>query len=267
VYIYRDLRDVAFSLAHRFNTTLEHVVREKRLIQHSIENDEFWRSQPRVLCQQYHQVIENPIGAILELAKHLGLNASSELAKSVAHQYSFTSNFARTMDIAERFASQGVDLSDPLHSLSFDEHTLLGWNHMRQGRQGGWRDEVTQEQLVTLLAACGEWLILRGYESDCSWAWKGRALLNADEEGAARALRGLLQQCERDSRQIVRLQEEIAQLTDRFREVSSRVSELEQLSPRIRQQAARLQAMFTRYPRIRALLKSLSSRQGSVAKD
>jgi hypothetical protein len=263
VYIYRDLRDVAFSLAHRFNTTFEAVVREKRLIHHSIENDEFWRSQPRMILQQYEQVIKDPITAIVQLAKHLGLEVSSEYAEQVADQYSFSSNFERTRAVAERFVAQGIDLSDPQHGLSYDEQTLFGWNHLRDGRAGGWRDEATPEQLLTLLAACGAWLVLRGYEPDCSWAWTGWLSLKADQEGTDWALRGLLRWCEADGKQVVRLQQEIEGLTRRFHDVSTRVHELEQLSSLIRKQAAWLQALFVRFPRIRDLLRSVSSRSGA----
>jgi hypothetical protein len=225
VYIYRDLRDVAFSLTHRFNTTFEEVVRQKRLIHHSIENDKFWRSQPRVHVQQYQQVVDDPVAAVLELAKHLGLSVSSELAESVAHEYSFSANLARTTAVGDRFVSKGLNLSQPENSLIYDEHTLLGWNHMRQGRQGGWRDEASQDQLLTLLATCGAWLILRGFEKDFGWAWRGQASY-AEGQGSEWALRGVLEWCEGEGRQIMALQDEVAQLTHRFHEADDRLRKL-----------------------------------------
>ena len=121
---------------------------------------------------------------------------------------------------------------------------------------------------MTLLAACGAWLILRGYEPDCRWAWKHRSSLGADEEGTDWALRGLLEWSEADGKQIVRLQEEIDGLTQRFHEANRRLTELDdQLSSLIRKQRTGLHAMLARFPRIRGLLKVLSSRPRSFGED
>ena len=50
-----------------------------------------------------------------------------------------------------------------------DEHSELHWNHIRQGRVGGWRDEATPRQLAELARLCGGWLVRNGYEHDAHW--------------------------------------------------------------------------------------------------
>jgi hypothetical protein len=47
-----------------------------------------------------------------------------------------------------------------------DRHTLLHWNHLRDGGIGGWRQEATPEQCRFLKDSYGSWLITRGYETD-----------------------------------------------------------------------------------------------------
>ena len=264
VYIYRDLRDVAFSLAHKCRISFEQVIEESRFLDHAIQSDEFWTSQPHVICQKYEEVFDNPIPAILELAKHLGLSLTTERAESLACEYSFEANFARTRAIAERCEAQGIDLRSPLDVFQHDQHSLLNWNHMRQGRRGGWRDETTPEQTEALLAACGDWLIRRGYEPDCTWAWADGDGSNPNWTRAESAIRFLVRSKELDRKEVLRLRREIAELNVQFhelRELAARLTNLETFSLFLLNQASRLQARLARHPRIRAILKFLFQRE------
>jgi hypothetical protein len=264
VYIYRDLRDVAFSLAHKCRITFDQVIDEWRFLDQAIQSDEFWRSQPRVLCQRYEEVFHDPSAAILELAKHLGLSLSTELAEALACEYSFEANLARTRAIAERCEAKGIDLHNPQNPLHHDQHTLLNWNHMRQGRPGAWRDEATPEQALALLAACGDWLVRRGYEPDCRWAWAGGEATNTTGEGAESAIRWLLQSKERDRREFLALRREIVELNLAFRELrklAGSLTDLDTFSLFVLNRVSRLQARLARYPRIRASLKFLLRRK------
>ncbi|HKE11106.1 MAG TPA: sulfotransferase domain-containing protein [Myxococcota bacterium] len=263
VYIFRDLRDVAFSFVHKSRNPFDHVVGEMRLLDDAIQNDECWRSQPRTLCQRYEEVIANPVLAILELAKHLGISCTAEVAESLAREYSFDANFARIRRVEEQFESLGLDPHDPKHANHHDDHTLLHWNHMREGRVGGWREEATPEQIVALLAACGDWLIRRGYEPDCRWAWGLEAASDADSERAEAAIRGLAQSHERDGSQILTLRAQLTELTARFHElhaVAVDLMQLRRLTPSNFGRALRLQTFFAKHPRVRALLRVIARR-------
>src|SRR5262249_18332697 len=57
----------------------------------------------------------------------------------------------------------------PGNACLFDRQTLLHWNHIRDGRDGAWRDTATPRQLMYLAAECTPWLIERGYEERADW--------------------------------------------------------------------------------------------------
>jgi len=261
IYIFRDLRDVAFSFVHKSRNTFDHVVGQMRLLDDAIQNDECWRSQPRMLCQRYEEVIVDPVLAILELAKHLGTSCTVEVAESIARENSFDANFARTRRVEQQFEALGLDRHDPKHANCHDDHTLLHWNHMREGRVGGWREEATPEQIVALLAACGDWLIRRGYEPDCRWAWGLEGPAAADSERAEAAIRGLAQSHELDGSQILTLRRQLAELTARFHElhvVASDLLPLRRLTPSMFNHALQLQTFLAKHPRVRALLRFIA---------
>jgi hypothetical protein len=60
-------------------------------------------------------------------------------------------------------------LEDPDNSQLHDGKTLLHWNHLRNGRVSGWREEASPEQCQFLATHYGSWLIARGYEPDDGW--------------------------------------------------------------------------------------------------
>jgi hypothetical protein len=169
-YTYRDLRDVTYSLIHKFCSNFDEVVEQKRLLQGVLDSDRYWTAQPAMLCQRYESLIADPTGAIEEMAAHLGVTLASGEAEAIAAEYSLEANRRRTDDHARRLSDQGIDLNDPAHAFLHDPHSLLHWNHLRQGHVGGWREDATPAQRVTLAEICGDWLIARGYESDTDWA-------------------------------------------------------------------------------------------------
>ncbi|MFO0956486.1 MAG: sulfotransferase domain-containing protein [Isosphaeraceae bacterium] len=171
LYAYRDLRDVAFSLAHKRGTTLEGIVRQGMLHQ-ILANDRCWTAQPRErrLSQRYESLLDNPAGGVRELAAFLGIRLASGEAEAVAAEYSLEANRQRTRELGRKLVEQGVDLTDPTNVQRCDNHTLLHWNHVRDGRIGGWREQARPRQRALLARFCGRWLIERGYEDDLAWA-------------------------------------------------------------------------------------------------
>jgi hypothetical protein len=168
-YSFRDLRDVAFSLAHKRGTTFEEVVEEQGMLRTCLANDAFWTSQPHTLTQRYEEIVENPVGAVCQLAAHLDLDLAEGEAAATAERYSLASNRRRAVELAGRLRREGVNLADPQNALLHDTETLLHWNHIREGRRGGWRNEATPRQLAVLVSLCTDWLIGRGYAWDESW--------------------------------------------------------------------------------------------------
>jgi hypothetical protein len=170
VYSYRDLRDVAFSLAHIHRTTFEDIVHRQGYLNRCMRDYQFWTRQPGVFCQRYEEMIADPVRAVSELAAHLEIKLEPGEAEAVAQHYSLEANRCRTLAWEKEVREHGIDPNDPAQSLLPESHTLLHWNHIREGLVGGWRSEATGKQRAVLALQCGAWLKACGYETDDSWA-------------------------------------------------------------------------------------------------
>jgi hypothetical protein len=128
VYSYRDLRDVTYSLVHKFSASFEDVVERKRLLHTCLENDRFWRSQPGVLCQRYEDTMADPAAGVRALAAHLGLRLPTQEVADLVARYSLAANKQRTAEMARQLQESGLDLADASNTCHYDEHSLLHWN-------------------------------------------------------------------------------------------------------------------------------------------
>jgi hypothetical protein len=236
VYSFRDLRDVAYSLLHKFGGSLEEVIERKHLLHLCLDNDAFWTGQPRTLCQRYEQIMAEPEAAVAALASHLGLALPEGEAAALAAEHSLAANRGRTVELANRLRAAGVDLEDPANAQRWDDETLLHWNHIRAGRVGGWREEATPRELAVLAGICGAWLIERGYEPDLAWALPAVEHFRTELEATQRALHEARAELARQARQL---------------------QELQALGPVALGVARRLHAASVRHPRLAATVKRL----------
>jgi Sulfotransferase domain len=164
VYAYRDVRDVVFSLMHKRSLTFEQLLRQG-MIHQVLANDRFWARQPGALIQRYDAILADPVGAVAELARYLGIDPEVGEVERIAHEYSLASNKARTDALRRRLEQEGVDLKESANSLICDPATLLHWNHVRDGGSGSWFAEATPRQRVILEKLCGRWLKSHDYPS------------------------------------------------------------------------------------------------------
>lgn len=164
VYARRDLRDVVFSLMHKFSMDFEEVVSPGGLLSACMAVDQFWPGQPNVLCQTYEQIVADPARAVIEIADHLGFDLADREARELASEFSAGRMRDRANVHAEELRSGGVDLSNPRNALKFHSRTLLHWNHIRAGAVGGWRNLASPRQQAILARLCGPWLRSHGYE-------------------------------------------------------------------------------------------------------
>jgi hypothetical protein len=170
IYSFRDLRDVAYSLMHKFKVSFEEVISADGLLRKCTRNDAFWTDLPNVLTQRYENLIQNADAMVRQIARFLGLETDHDMARLLAEAYSLPHNVARADELARELREQGIDLDDKANALACDAHTLLHWNHCRTGRVGAWKEVATAEQRLLLGEVCGDWLIRRGYETDMNWA-------------------------------------------------------------------------------------------------
>jgi hypothetical protein len=199
IYAYRDLRDVVFSFMYKRGMGFDEFLRQG-LIHQVVENDRFWTSRPHRLEQRYEDLIADPSRGVEQIAEFLGITLEPGEADEVASDYSFERNRKRTDDLRHRLRAAVGDLSDPSLSQVYDGKTLLHWNHLRDGRPGGWRDQATPRQREAMHRIVGHWLVSHGYETGDAWVGDpgprgpvGRARLRADiaRGEAACKLRGL----------------------------------------------------------------------------
>jgi hypothetical protein len=253
VYAYRDLRDVAYSLVHKFGRTFEDVIEDKKFLHVCLANDAFWTAQPGTVCQRYEEITDHPAGAVAELAAHLEVPLGEGEAEELAAAYSLRSNLWRTVELANRLREQGLDLGDPRNALLHDRQTLLHWNHIREGRTGAWKDRVTPRQLACLVAACGDWLIERGYEHTPDW-W--RQLLEDLPRTAGEVRQELLAAQDELIRSLLRLrdahedhartQEERTRAREELGRAREEMDRTREELARARRQTATVQAALTR---------------------
>ncbi len=238
VYSYRDLRDVAYSLMHKFGGDFEEVIERQGRLHLCLDNDAFWAAQPHTLTQRYEQFLADPIPAIEALACHLDVRLDEGEAPALAAEYSLRANQERAAQLAEELRRQGVNLEDQANAVRWDEETQLHWNHIREGRVGGWREEATPREVAVLAAICGRWLIGRGYERDHAWALPALEHFRAELEAAHQALRATR-----------------AKLTRQETELD----EYRRLGPVALGVARRLHEWSVRHPRLSAAAKRLVS--------
>ena len=101
VYAYRDIRDVVFSLMHKRGLAFEELLRQG-MIHEILINDRFWRAQPRVLIQRDEELVADPVTAVVQLARHLGLGVTRREAAEIADDFSLESNQTRIQALCRR---------------------------------------------------------------------------------------------------------------------------------------------------------------------
>jgi len=166
IYSYRDLRDVAFSMAHKLGVSFEELVAAGWL-ERIQAADAFWRSLPNVLVQRYEALVADRDAAVAEIADHLGVACSAAARDRIAAETSREAHAAQAEAFRARLEASGIDLSDPANALLSDPETELHWNHIRHGTTG-WQQMATPEQQRVLDERCGDWLRANGYEAAAS---------------------------------------------------------------------------------------------------
>ncbi len=236
VYSFRDVRDVAYSLLHKLRGSFEDIVEREQFLHLVLANDAFWAARPRTLCQRYEDLMARPAAAVGQLAAHLGVALAPNEAQTVAEEFSLKANLWRTIELANRLRDEGVDLEDPTNALHWDGETLLHWDHIREGRVGGWRTEATPREVAVLAGLCGAWLVARGYEPDTGWALPALDHFRRELAAAQHALGAAR-----------------AELTRR----TQQLDEVKQLGPVALGLARCVHDLSVRYPRLSATLKRL----------
>jgi hypothetical protein len=249
LYVYRDLRDVAYSLIHKANSTFEAVIASGPLLHQAMASFDFWTRQPHTLVQRYEDLVSNPVAAVHAIAVHLDLSLPPGAAEDLAHEYSLERNRQRAYRVAEHYRSRGMNLFDPVNALCRDEQSQWHWNHIREGRIGSWRSVATPREVAILARRCGRWLIEQGYEPDYAWAVGALEHVLFEEYDRLQAdLAGL-----RHSGAVLAIHLDAA--CRQAANLGDRLAELERLGPRALRLAYVFHDLAIRHPRLRTLVK------------
>ncbi len=155
----------------------------------------------------YEDVMADPVAGVKEIAAFLSIPLTDAEAVRLADAYSLEANRTRAQKLTEKLRDKGIDLNRPENAVLHDEHSQLHWNHIRQGRIGGWRDEAMPQQLADLARMCGGWLLDNGYESDANWVMPGVKYLCGRIDAAKRDLRIEREQHARDIQDVLELKQ------------------------------------------------------------
>ncbi len=137
------------------------------MIHQVLANDCFWTRQPGVLIQRYDRILADPVGAVMELARFLGIDPAGGEAERIAHEYSLASNKARAEALRRRLEREGVDLKESAKTSAFahDGRPTLLQTTCGTAASGSWFAEATPRQRVILETQCGRWLKSHDYPS------------------------------------------------------------------------------------------------------
>jgi hypothetical protein len=170
LYSFRDLRDIAYSMTHKLQSTFQKTVREGPIIEWCIAADSFWSQRPGVVEQRYEDWVLDNTPFVRSIAVTLGIDLAETVLEQIVDEFGLQRNKARTAKLAASLSKKGIDLSERRNALLNDPDSLLHWNHIRNGDVGGWKSIALPEEKAYLAEKCGNWLIARGYEFDLLWA-------------------------------------------------------------------------------------------------
>ncbi len=167
LYSIRDPRDVVFSMLHKRQLSFSAFLRQG-MIHQIVANDREWSRQPasRRITQRYEALIADPASGVEQIATFLDITILPDEVRRLASEYSLEANRRRALATAERLRADGVDLDDPANATHCDDRSLLHWNHVRRGQNGGWRDQANPGERRRLALLLNRWASENGYASD-----------------------------------------------------------------------------------------------------
>lgn len=144
IYTCRDLADAAASFMRMFQFDFEHTL---LALQGALELYKLHRENGKALILGYRGITQQPLEAIGRIAVHLGIEAAPEALREIGERTSLESARARVNDL-----KSGIDADKLVRFDRFvhDRETLLNLDHIRDGRSGYGRSQLTEEQQLRI---------------------------------------------------------------------------------------------------------------------
>lgn len=152
LYTYRDVRDAIASLYRKGRYTKRDPRRGPRnsrlAARREMAGSEMWTSMPGVWVAKYEDFREDVPGLVLNLARTLQVEVSDERLSAICAE----------VDIdAQKQRVQAALV------VGIDEDSRITQNHITDGREGAWRDTLTEGELGAIELETGAWLVTHGY--------------------------------------------------------------------------------------------------------
>jgi hypothetical protein len=162
IYIVRDPRDVALSLANHIGAPIDEAITVLNTPAYGTQNTteaafEIWgswsehtlswtmRPHDAVLVVRYEDMIADPVGAFTTVARHLRQKPTTELVTEASNLSGFS------------------ELREQEAKVPFRERSEAAEVFFREGRAGEWREKLTADQARRIVDAHGEQMQKFGY--------------------------------------------------------------------------------------------------------
>ena len=152
LYTYRDLRDAIASLYRKGRYTRRDPRRGPRnsriAARRELAGNDLWTSMPGVWIAKYEDFRDDVPGLVRNLAATLHVEVSDERLAAICAE----------VDIdAQKQRVQAALV------VGIDEDSRITQNHITDGREGAWRDTLTEGELGAIELESGTWLVTHGY--------------------------------------------------------------------------------------------------------
>lgn len=157
VYIYRDLRDVAVSLGHKFFESVDAAL-ASGLLERSLANYYGWTSTRKLMVSRYESMMDDLRQEVTDVASYLKVNCSEGKISKIAEKFSIDAQKQRIE--AFNYKKHGIAGSA---DDAYDPVSQLHNRHIQSGAWGQWKEALTQEQIASIEHLAFSWLVDREY--------------------------------------------------------------------------------------------------------
>lgn len=149
LYSYRDLRDSMASLVQKRGDLGSDAFAWN--VRDALDSYAHFTSATHVLTSRYEDFTRDISGEIDRIGAFLGLRPSPALRDELVEGLGLDAQRRRIASVEWR------------EGQAWDPRSLLHHNHIRDGAIGKWRTVLTPEQIATVHAMAGPWLVKMGY--------------------------------------------------------------------------------------------------------
>jgi hypothetical protein len=154
IYIYRDIRDVTVSLMKMRKWNFDRLIFGSKEIQQCLKDFDLWTSIPGIYISNYENMMQDIKGEVARIAQHLKIDLSPEEIEEIAQNHSLEKQKNR---IKTWKSSSDKD------SETYEQKTLLHYNHINSGKSQQWCDALNQLQIGYLESIAAAWMKSQDY--------------------------------------------------------------------------------------------------------